>query len=96
MTGTTTSGCVRATAVDGAGRHYRVLVVEDCVFDHRPISGPVALSDMADRYADIISLDAALAIVEGAAARARRVPRSRSVGTPNRFARKANDESSRP
>lgn len=64
LTGTATSGCVRATAVDGAGRNYRVLLVEDCTFDLRPVAGAVSLYDMAERYADVISLDEAIAIIE--------------------------------
>ena len=64
LTGTSTSGCVRATAVEGAARHYRMLVVEDCTYEHRPISGPVSLYEMAERYADVISLDEALETIE--------------------------------
>lgn len=64
LTGTSTSGCVRATAVEGAARHYRMLVVEDCTYEQRPVSGPVALYEMAQRYADVISLDEALATVD--------------------------------
>src|SRR5690606_12205832 len=43
--------------------HYRVMVVEEGVFEPRPILGPVALYELADRYADIITLDEALAIM---------------------------------
>lgn len=64
LAGTSTSGCVRASAVEGAARHYRMMVVEECVFEHRPLSGPVALSEMADRYADVITLDDALGIID--------------------------------
>jgi maleamate amidohydrolase len=34
--------------------------VLDCVADPRPLSGPVALADLADRYADVIDLREAL------------------------------------
>jgi nicotinamidase-related amidase len=63
LTGTSTSGCVRATAVDGSALLYRVLVVEDAVHDARRISGAVALFDLASRYADVISLAEALDIL---------------------------------
>jgi maleamate amidohydrolase len=63
LTGTSTSGCVRATAVEGAARHYRMMVVEECTFEARPISGPVALYEMADRYADVVSLDEAITMI---------------------------------
>ncbi|MGD9985518.1 cysteine hydrolase family protein [Pseudonocardia sp.] len=58
--GLTTSGCVRATAVDGAAGGLRMQVVRECVADPRPLSGPVALADLADRYADVIGLREAL------------------------------------
>jgi maleamate amidohydrolase len=64
LTGTSTSGCVRATAVEGAARHYRMMVVEECVYEHRPISGPVSLYEMAERYADVISLEEAFETID--------------------------------
>lgn len=64
LTGTSTSGCVRATAVEGAARHYRMLVVEECTYEQRPISGPVALYEMAQRYADVISLEEAFDTID--------------------------------
>jgi maleamate amidohydrolase len=59
LAGTSTSGCVRATAVDGAARSYRILVVEDCVDDFRPVSREASLWDIADRYGDVIRLEEA-------------------------------------
>ena len=64
MAGTSTSGCVRATAVDAAARSYRVQVVEECVDDVRPISGEAALCDIAERYGDVISLKDAIGYVD--------------------------------
>ena len=64
LTGTSTSGCVRATAVDAASLSYRVLVVEEGVYEPRPLSGDLALWDLADRYADVVSLEEALAIID--------------------------------
>ncbi|WP_318307737.1 cysteine hydrolase family protein [Amycolatopsis solani] len=63
--GLTTSGCVRATAVDAASLGLRVEVVRECVADPRPLSGPVALSDLADRYADVIDLGEAVRMLPG-------------------------------
>lgn len=60
ITGGTTSGCVRATAVDAASYGYKVAVVEDCVFDRIPISHKASLLDLWMKYADIISSDEAL------------------------------------
>jgi maleamate amidohydrolase len=57
MTGTSTSGCVRATVMDAAYRNYRVSIVEECVDDFRTLSGEVSLWDMQDRFGDVRSLD---------------------------------------
>ncbi|MDR7469595.1 MAG: isochorismatase family protein [Armatimonadota bacterium] len=56
LCGCTTSGCVRATAVDATSYGFRVAVVEECVFDRFEISHHVALFDLNAKYADVISL----------------------------------------
>jgi maleamate amidohydrolase len=56
LAGCTTSGCVRATAVDAATRGFRVAVVEECVFDRFRISHEVALFDLHAKYADVMAL----------------------------------------
>lgn len=63
LAGTATSGCVRATSISGAARHYKVLVVDACTYDARPLAGTVALYELAERYADVITLDDALAFM---------------------------------
>jgi maleamate amidohydrolase len=55
MTGTSTSGCVRATVVDAAYRNYRISIVEECCDDFRTLSGEVSLWDMQDRFGDVVS-----------------------------------------
>ncbi|MFG6444441.1 cysteine hydrolase family protein [Microbacterium sp. P07] len=60
MTGTSTSGCVRATVVDAAYRNYRISIVEECCDDFRTLSGEVSLWDMQDRFGDVVSKDAVL------------------------------------
>ncbi|GAB2453971.1 maleamate amidohydrolase [Conyzicola lurida] len=55
MTGTSTSGCVRATVVDAAYRNFRISVVEECSDDFRTLSGEVSLWDMQDRFGDVVS-----------------------------------------
>jgi len=57
VAGATTSGCVRATAVDAFSLNYRVVVVEDCVFDRSETSHKVSLFDLNARYADVVALD---------------------------------------
>jgi maleamate amidohydrolase len=60
LAGTSTSGCVRSTMVDGAARSYRVQLVEECCDDFRTISTEAALHDLAERYGDVIPLKTAL------------------------------------
>lgn len=55
--GETTSGCVRATAVDAFSYGFNVVVVEDCVFDRNPISHKVNLFDLHHKYADVVFLE---------------------------------------
>ena len=54
VTGTTTSGCVRATAVDAFSRNYRVTVVEDACFDRSDVSHAVSLLDLHAKYGDVL------------------------------------------
>lgn len=61
VTGCSTSGCVRGTVVDGFAYNYRVLVPEDAVFDRSRVSHAVNLFDMAEKYADVMPTDDALA-----------------------------------
>jgi maleamate amidohydrolase len=67
LAGTSTSGCVRSTAVDGAARSYRVQLVEECCDDFRTISTEAALHDLAERYGDVISLKAAIGYLQDGA-----------------------------
>ena len=56
VTGTTTSGCVRATAVDAACAHFHVGIVEECTFDRFQISHKVSLMDMHAKYGMVTTL----------------------------------------
>jgi nicotinamidase-related amidase len=53
VTGCTTSGCVRGSAVDGFAYNFHVLVPHDCVYDRSQTSHAVNLFDMAAKYADV-------------------------------------------
>lgn len=57
VTGTTTSGCVRATVIDAFSNNFRVSVVEDGCFDRSQASHAISLCDMNAKYADVISSD---------------------------------------
>ena len=60
VTGTTTSGCVRATVVDAFSANYRVSVIEEGCFDRSQASHAISLCDMNAKYADVVKLDEAL------------------------------------
>ena len=60
IAGVSTSGCVRATAVDGVTRGFKVAVVADAVADRIVASHKVALLDMWMKYTDVIDSDTAL------------------------------------
>jgi maleamate amidohydrolase len=54
--GEATSGCVRATVVDAVSYRYRVVVVEDCVYDSYEAAHAINLFDMHRKYADVLAL----------------------------------------
>jgi nicotinamidase-related amidase len=54
--GTTTSGCVRATVIDGFSLNFRMSVVEECTFDRGQASHAINLFDMHQKYADVVPL----------------------------------------
>jgi maleamate amidohydrolase len=55
--GESTSGCVRATVVDGRSYRFKVVVVEECVYDRHEATHAINLFDMDQKYADVLSLD---------------------------------------
>ncbi len=56
VTGLTTSGCVRATAVDGLQYDYRVVVPREAVGDRNANAHEANLFDLHAKYADVNSL----------------------------------------
>lgn len=54
VTGLTTSGCVRATAVDGLQHNYRVVVARDAVGDRNQAAHEANLFDLNAKYADVL------------------------------------------
>jgi maleamate amidohydrolase len=66
--GESTSGCVRATAVDAYSHGYHVVLVEECCFDRSPLSHKVNLFDLHHKYADVMKLDDVLIQLDGMAA----------------------------
>ena len=59
IAGVSTSGCVRATAVDACQHGYVPLVVRDAVGDRHPAPHEASLFDLQAKYAEVIGLDAA-------------------------------------
>lgn len=63
FTGTTTSGCVRASVIDAFSFNIRCAVVEDGCFDRSQASHAISLCDMHAKYADVIPSADVLAYV---------------------------------
>ncbi|MBM3606969.1 MAG: isochorismatase family protein [Alphaproteobacteria bacterium] len=61
VTGTTTSGCVRASVIDAFSNNYRVIVAEDACFDRSQASHAINLCDMHAKYADVVPTAEAVA-----------------------------------
>lgn len=57
LVGGSTSGCVRATAVDAVTRNFNVAVVEDCTYDRIQLSHKAGLLDLWMKYCDVIKSD---------------------------------------
>jgi len=64
VAGESTSGCVRASVVDGASHRIRMIVVEECVFDRHEAAHAINLFDMDQKYADVIPLTEALSFLQ--------------------------------
>jgi maleamate amidohydrolase len=60
ITGCTTSGCVRATAVDAVQTGLRPMVVREAVGDRSEAAHAQSLFDLDAKYADVVSLDETL------------------------------------
>ncbi|WP_417685443.1 isochorismatase family protein [Pseudidiomarina gelatinasegens] len=68
VTGLTTSGCVRATAVDGLQHNFRVIVPIEACGDRENATHEANLHDLQAKYADVISLQDTLLLVNDRAA----------------------------
>ncbi|HJU47283.1 MAG TPA: isochorismatase family protein [Gaiellaceae bacterium] len=65
LCGATTSGCVRATAVDLLQYGWPTLVPRECVGDRAQAPHDANLFDIQAKYADVVPVDEAIAYVEG-------------------------------
>ena len=57
ITGCTTSGCVRATAVDAVQNGFRPMVVREAVGDRSAAAHDQSLFDLNAKYADVVSAE---------------------------------------
>lgn len=64
VTGTTTSGCVRASVLDAFNHNFTVAVVEEGCFDRGQASHALNLFDMDSKYADVVSLERTLTYLD--------------------------------
>jgi maleamate amidohydrolase len=78
--GNSTSGCVRASVLEGFMHGYSVAVVEECVFDRNWLSHKVNLFDMNCKYGDVLFVDEALDYIEQATRSSRDVAPMLGVG----------------
>jgi nicotinamidase-related amidase len=64
MCGATTSGCIRATAIDLLQYGYPTLIPRECVGDRAQAPHEANLVDIQAKYADVVSVEEALAYIE--------------------------------
>ncbi len=75
VAGSSTSGCVRGTVVDGMAHNFRMSVVRECVADRSALLHELALFDMGSKYGDVVSLQAVLAQLQAMPPMAPMAPR---------------------
>ena len=61
LTGCSTSGCVRATAVDGMQHGFRIIVPRECVGDRHQAPHDANLFDINSKYGDVVEKAAVMA-----------------------------------
>jgi nicotinamidase-related amidase len=61
VTGCTTSGCVRATAIDSTQRRFRTIIPREAVGDRAPGPHEANLFDLDSKWTDVIAVDEVLA-----------------------------------
>lgn len=64
VTGMTTSGCVRATAIDALSRDFYTIVPPECCADRANVSHDLTLFELDMKYADVTPLETVLDRIE--------------------------------
>jgi len=62
--GESTSGCVRASCVDGYSNGFHVSLVEECTFDRHELVHKMNLFDLHHKYADVMKVNDVIAHLE--------------------------------
>lgn len=65
IVGNSTSGCVRATAIDAQQNGFNVVLPQECLFDRIEASHKIALMDLWMKYAEVLERDEVESWVEG-------------------------------
>jgi nicotinamidase-related amidase len=65
ITGASTSGCVRATAVDALQYGFRPVVPREAVGDRNPDAHEANLYDIDAKYGDVVSVEDTIRFVQG-------------------------------
>lgn len=68
VVGESTSGCVRATVVDGRTNRFKMVVAEEGVFDRHEAAHAINLFDLHQKYADVLPVDEVVGHLESLAA----------------------------
>jgi len=63
--GLTTSGCVRASAVDGLQHEYPVMLAAEACGDRDAAAHLANLHDLHAKYADVVALESLLVLLDG-------------------------------
>ena len=64
LAGCSTSGCVRATAVDACASGYRTIVAREAVADRSKAAHRQSLVDIEAKYGDVVGVEEVLAFLE--------------------------------
>jgi nicotinamidase-related amidase len=57
IVGNSTSGCVRATAVDAQSNGFNVVLPQECIFDRIEASHKIGLLDLWMKYAEVLEVE---------------------------------------
>lgn len=83
VTGTTTSGCVRASVLDAFSLNYRISLAEEGCFDRSQASHAINLCDMNAKYADVVKTSEVLEFLDTLPSGMFDLPKGSAVRAPD-------------